>query len=108
MAITSIQAGSITTDGSEQTIGSVVTDDAAFTGYLDMTNSTSGETIVIKIKVRISGTSDIVMIKDTFVGAQDEPLYHFPPITSSENFTWTVEKTGGTNRAYTYRLYQVV
>ena len=108
MAITSIQSGSITTDGSEQTIGSAVTDDAAFTGYLDMTNSTSGETIVIKIKVRISGTSDIVMIKDTFVGAQTEPLYHFPPITSSENFTWTVEKTGGTNRAYTYRLYQVV
>lgn len=108
MAISSIQNGTVTTDGSEQTIGSVVTDDAAFTGYLDMTNNAGGDTIVIKIKVRIAGTDDRVMIKDTFVGAQDEPLYHFPPITSSENFTWTIEKTGGTNRAYTYRLYQVV
>ena len=107
MAITSVENGTVTTDGSEQTIGSAQTADAAYTGYLDMTNSTSGETIVIKIKVRIAGSDDRVLIKDTFVGAQDEPLYHFPPITSTENFTWTIEKTGGTNRAYTYRLYKI-
>ena len=47
------------------------------------------------------------MVKDTFTGAQDEPLYHFPPVTSTENITWTIEKTGGTNRAYTYRLYRI-
>lgn len=107
MAVSSIQDGSITTDGSEQTIGSAITDDAAYTGYLDMTNNAGGDTIVIKIKVRIAGTDDRVMIKDTFTGSQDEPLYHFPPITSTENFTWTIEKTGGTNRAYTYRVYKV-
>ena len=52
MAVSSIQDGSITTNGSEQTIGSAVTDDAAYTGYLDMTNNASGDTIVIKIKVK--------------------------------------------------------
>ena len=108
MAITSVENGTVTTDGSEQTIGSAQTTDGAYTGYLDMTNSTSGETIVIKIKVRIAGSDDRVVVKDTFAGAQaDEPLYHFPPVTSTENFTWTIEKTGGTNRAYTYRLYRI-
>lgn len=91
MAVTSVENGTVTTDGSEQTIGSAQTADAAYTGYLDMTNNASGDTIVIKIKVRIAGSDDRVMIKDTFVGAQDEPLYHFPPITSTENFTWTIE-----------------
>jgi len=107
MAITAVENGTVTTDGSEQTVGSVQTTDGAYTGYLDMTNSTSGETIVIKIKVRIAGSDDRVMIRDTFTGTQTEPLYHFPPITSTENFTWTIEKTGGTNRAYTYRLYRI-
>ena len=108
MAITSVENGTVTTDGSEQTIGSAQTADAAYTGYLDMTNNAGGDTIVIKIKVRIAGSDDRVVIKDPFTGAHsDEPLYHFPPITSTENFTWTIEKTGGTNRAYTYRLYKI-
>ena len=49
MAVSSIQNGTVTTDGSEQTIGSAVTDDAAYTGYLDMTNNATGDTIVIKL-----------------------------------------------------------
>ena len=103
MALTSILNGTITTDGSEQTVGSAQTTDASYTCYIDLTNNASGDTIVIRLKVRIN-SSDIVVIKDTFSGAQTEPLYHFPPLPSTENFVVTIEKTGGTNRAYDYRI----
>jgi hypothetical protein len=104
MPVTSILNGTVTTDGTEQTVGSAQTDDNFYTGYIDLSNNAAGDTVVIKIKVRVD-SSDIICIQDTFTGAQAEPLYYFPPLPSTENFVVTIQKTGGTNRAYKYRIF---
>jgi len=104
MPVTSIATGTVTTDGTEQTVGSAQTGDFFFSGYIDLTNNAAGDTVVIKIKVRVD-SSDIICIQDTFTGAQAEPLYYFPPLPSTENFVVTIQKTGGTNRDYKFRIF---
>jgi hypothetical protein len=92
MPVTSIATGTVTTDGTEQTVGSAQTGDFFFSGYIDLSNNAAGDTVVIKIKVRVD-SSDIICIQDTFTGAQ------------AENFVVTIQKTGGTNRDYKFRIF---
>lgn len=104
--------GTVTTDGAEQ---NVYINDAPAGLYaprdflIDFTAHTAGETVVVREYYRIkSGGNYIKVGETTYAGVQDPLLIHVSLKDNRYGVKVTIEKTGGTNRAYdwevTYKL----
>jgi len=100
-----------TTDGTEQT---VVTQEAPagilepMTFFLDMTNHTAGETIVVREYYRISDGGGMLLADvNTYAGvlpnSRELLIVNLEP--NRFGFRITVEKTAGANRDYDYELF---
>lgn len=100
-------SGTITADGTEQTVFTSSVNAAGFVFYyLDLSNMASGDTLVIREKADLDndGTYETIY-ETTYSDAQAEPL-----VFQSGNFLTntdcpvrvTIEQTGGTNRGYDY------
>ena len=110
-AILSESSGQITTDGTEQTL--VVEESPA--GILeprclklDFTNHTVAETVIVRVRYRISSAAGALMILQsatTFAGAVTPPLVNISLEPNRYGFVITIEKTAGTNRAYDWELF---
>lgn len=110
-AILSESSGQITTDGTEQTI--FIEESPA--GILeprwlklDFTNHTITETVIVRVRYRISSAAGALMILQsatTFAGAVTPPLVSISLEPNRYGFVITIEKTVGTNRAYDWELF---
>ena len=104
IAVLTETGGTLTTDGTEQDVyinnaPSGVYDPRAV--FIDFTNHTAGETIVIKIYYRIkSGGNMILFDSDTYVGLVSPELLRVGLEFNRYGVQVTMEKTGGANRAY--------
>ena len=104
-----IDSGTKTTDGTEQTLYTSST--ARVTQLIiNMDNSTSTETIVIREKQKVlSGGSAVLVEKTTLVGADGglpngALVFQTNPMAGAYGVTYTIEKTAGTNRNYDWRV----
>lgn len=99
--------GTLTANGSEQTLLELTREVRAFSGYIDLSNMASGDTIYVKTYVKIkSGGSYIKQGMRTFTNGQDPDLLHildYP--TTPYGFKLTIQQTKGTNRNYDYLLF---
>tara|TARA_R100000963_G_C4536918_1_gene35805 strand:- start:110 stop:433 length:324 start_codon:yes stop_codon:yes gene_type:complete len=100
-------SGTLTTDGSEQTLGT-----STFVGVhvvqIDLSAMQAGDTVVLKAKTKtLTGSAVAIFIEQTFTGVQTEPIIQTEPVTSPFSFTATLQRTGGSDRAYPWSINSV-
>ena len=100
--------GTVTTDGTEQT---VYTNDAPAGLFspksflMDFTAHTAGETVLVREYYRIKSGGNYIEYKETsYAGAQDPDLKIHSLFGNRFGIKVTAEKTGGTNRAYDWEV----
>jgi len=103
-------AGTITTDGTEQTVYTAETPAGIFepkTCKIDFTNQTAAETVVIKVYYRIAvGGGMVLQSNTTFAGAQDPDLINIDLEPNRYGIRITIEHTvGQDNRAYNWEVF---
>ena len=104
--------GTLTTDGTEQNI---YTNDAPAGIYsprevfIDFTNQTAGETLVVREYYRIKSGGDLIKIDETsFVGVQDPLLKCISLKDNRFGIQVTAELTAGVNRDYDWEaIYKI-
>lgn len=112
MLVLTESGSTITTDGTEQ---NVYIADAPGKVYrpvcvkIDCTAHTAGETIVLRTYYRVkSGGNYIVQTLTTHAGAISPALLNITLEPNRYGVKLTIEKTGGTNRAYDYAVFYEV
>ena len=104
--------GTVTTDGTEQT---VYTNNAPVGVYspqlvnIDFTNHTAAETVIIREYYRIKSGGNLRLLDEvTFAGVQDPVLITISLKENRFGILISIEKTGGNNRAYdTEAVYKI-
>ena len=98
--------GTLTTTASEQNLFDV-TADAHYATYIFTHNMASGDTVVIKIYVKDqNGATMRLYHTATLTGAQTDPAY-FIPFLPTKQYKVSIQRTGGTDRAYTWQRVEV-
>ena len=102
----SFSNGSITTTASEQNIVDVTADEH-FSLWIFAHNMQAGDTVVIKTKVLDANTSTMRQYDQTTLsGVQSSPAY-FIPWLPCKQYRVTIQRTAGTDRAFTWLRSQV-
>lgn len=100
-------SGTLTTDGTEQTLNTSV-----FVGVhvvqVDLSAMQAGDTVVLRAKTKVlTAGATTIFIEQTFTGVQTEPIVQTEPVTSPFSFTATLQRTGGSDRAYPWSINTV-
>ena len=99
--------GTFTADGTEQTLVEITRGVHGFSGYLDLSNLVSGDSVYVRAYVKIkSGGSYLKQGQRELTGSQSVPLLHildYP--TTPYGFKITIEQAEGTNRTYDYMFF---
>ena len=101
---TLITDGSVTTDGTEQTLATD-TSNKVFVLVIDTVNMANNDTIEIKLKtiVRSAGTERIAYYV-MYANVQGEPIKYSIPVPANISFKATIKRLTGTDRAYPWAL----
>lgn len=105
MALTVTNSGTLTADGSEQTLGAERVDGKTYVLQVDLSNMTSADVIEIRVKGKVTSGGATRMFHKavtTGVQAQAYPGLQTPPIVAPHSVTFTLKQTAGTNRAFPY------
>lgn len=97
--------GTITTDATEQNLFDI-TGNAHYFTYIFLHNMQSGDTITLKVYIKDINGNAMRLIKSTSVSnAQTESgFFSFLPATQ---YKVTIQRTAGTDRAYTWERIEV-
>jgi len=99
--------GSLTSSSSEQTIFDV-SGDEHYSAWIFTHNMTSSESVRIKVYVFDSNTSTLRIYEDvTLSGVQSKPAYFIPWLPQRE-YKVTLQRTAGSDKAYTWLRAEVV
>lgn len=107
---TSVQHGSLTADGTEQTIESPsITGAGSYVLAVDMVNLAAGDTVELRVKTKVISTSTLQLVYyATYSNAQTSlNTYSIPvPIdgTVSTQISFTLKQTAGTNRVFPWNV----
>ena len=107
-----IDSGTKTTDGTEQTLYAGVTNRVTQL-LVNMDESTSGETIVIREKIKVLTGDSVALVKSTTLTGADGGLpgsaviFQTDPLPCTFGVTYTIQKTGGTNRDYKWAVTEL-
>lgn len=98
--------GTITTNATEQNLFDT-TADAIFASWIFTHNMASGDTVVIRIYVKDQNAL-VMRLYDsaTLSNAQSLPAFYIPPLGTKE-YKVTIQRTAGTDRAYTWQRIEV-
>ena len=108
MALVVRDSDTTTTDGTEQTLGVAQTFAGVYVNQIDLSAMQAGDTVVLKAKTKTLTTTTVaVFIEQTFSGVQTEPIAQTEPVTSPFSFTATLQRTGGSDRAYPWSINSV-
>jgi len=103
-----IAEGTITTDGTEQVVFEIV-ELINLEGYIDLSNMTEGDTIILKRYVKIKeGGSYKLHAKETYSGVQEEPLIRFPEIAGRYGIKITIQQIAGTYKSFDYQFFKII
>lgn len=98
--------GTLTANGTEQTIGSEKTDGKIYIAQIDLSNMAFGDYVEFRVKVKaISGGSAITMYKSVYSNAQPFPALQTPAIPAPYSVTFTLKQTlGSSYKQFPYSL----
>lgn len=104
--------GTVTTDGTEQNVYINNAPASLFRPIsvkIDFTNHTAGETVVLKTYYRITNGGDMIEQDEvTYAGLVSPELINIDLEPNRFGVQVTIEKTGGTNRAYLWEAFYEV
>jgi len=108
LAPTSPIEGTLTADGSEQTVVEATgTLEFKLDGYIDLSNMASGDTVVIREYIKIAPDGAYVKYaEETYSDAQSLPLLHIVTKPARYGLKITLRQTAGTNRDYPYQFFK--
>lgn len=79
-----------------------------FTGYIDLTNMASGDTVEVRVFVIAKTAGSYIRYwLGTYSGAQSNPLLYIPSLPSDIGWKLTLKQTAGTGRTYDWRIYEI-
>jgi len=94
--------GSLTTDGTEQTLFEYI-GLAMLGGYIDLSNMTDGDTVIIKTYAKIREDGEYRRYaEETFTGKQASPALYFPPRLTAYAYKVVIQQTAGTFKTFDY------
>ena len=97
-----IAEGTLTADGTEQTVVEY-TGLAVVSGYIDLQNMASGDTVVIRAYVKFGpGKTYKKYAEETYSGPQDLPALYVLPRLTVYGFKVTLQQTAGTYKNFDY------
>jgi len=98
--------GSLTADGTEQTLFET-SEVGEFAGYVDKTNMASGDTIAVRVYVKIKSTGNYIKWEEyTYIGAQTKPALRLISIQSCYGYKATLQQSAGTYRIFDYVFFK--
>jgi hypothetical protein len=79
-----------------------------FTGYVDLTNMASGDTVELRVYV-IAKTAGayILYYVQTYTDVQTNKLVYVAPLPSDIGWKLTLKQTAGTGRTYDWRVFEM-
>ena len=103
-ALSSAASGSITADGTEQTLTTQTTA-ASYQLLFDAGNMDAADRIILRIytKYASGGTSNLAF-EAVYYGEQNRPIIQSIPVPVDTEIKITLEQDNGTNRTYYYDL----
>lgn len=115
VTVTEEAGGTILTDGTEQTVGAVITAQGIFFLRLDLNPLAGGTTPDIieireKLSVRASGTvREIEGSAYVYQGGLSPQIIETPQrvVFANQNLTYTIKRVQGTDRTYTYAVTEI-
>ena len=117
MALAVVASGTITTDGTEQTLATsttgktyvlVVSLGAASTSGGASDDHTLGDTIELRLYTKVlSGSAEYIAYEATFGHSQAEKIKYSVPVPANISIKATIKKAGGSNRKYDWSLLSI-
>jgi len=105
MALTVTNSGTLTSSGSEQTLGASRTDGKTYVLQVDLNNMAAGDAVEIRVKAKVlTGSTERTLYRANYAGAQPYAVVQTPPIAAPYSVTFTLKTLVGTNRDYDYAL----
>ena len=105
---TIVASGTLTADGSEDTIGSALNTAGTYIVVVDTTNMAAGDATLLKAKRKVlpSDGGAAIVYEASFQNAQADSVKISIPIPLPTNcaITFTLMQTAGTNRSYDYSI----
>lgn len=104
MAVTENTGGSVTTDGTEQTLATVTTANT-YVLVIDANAMANGDVIELRLKTkaRSGGTSRLAYFA-TYANVQGQPNKYSVPVPVNVEIIATIKRVAGTDRAYPWAL----
>jgi hypothetical protein len=97
-----VAQGTVTADGTEQTIIEY-TGKASLSGYIDLSNMQSGDTVTVRVYVKIRRDGDYKLYQaETFSNKQDEPALYILPKATGYAYKVTIQQTSGVYKSFDY------
>lgn len=107
MAVTQVDSGTVTADGTEQTVDTQ-TAGGVYVWAVDLSNLAAGDSVTLRVKDKIlAAGSAVLAFEQTFTGAQDIDWVCSEPVATAHEITFTLEQTAGTNRDFPWSVRAV-
>ena len=103
-----LASGTLIADGTEQTLIEY-SGVARISGYIDLQNMESGDTIIIRYYVKFSENGEYKKYyEDSYSGAQSYPALYFAPRESYVAIKITLQQTSGAFKSFQYNFLREV
>ncbi len=103
MKLEPLAEGTLTADGSEQTVVESTTGVGILSGFISLKNLDTADTIIIRAYAWINGHYGLYG-QDSYTGIQPEPALRFTGIRFKDKFKVTLEQSQGTYRDFDYEF----
>jgi hypothetical protein len=98
-----VKQGSITTDGTEQTIVEYVGNISQISGYIDLSNMQDGDTVTIRTYVKIKPDGEYRLYdSEDYAGKQESPALYILPKLTGVAYKVTIQQTSGSYKSFDY------
>jgi len=103
LLVSVLSKGVVTADGSEQTLIEYTGRIAAISGYIDLSSMVDGDTVVVRLYVRLVEEGDYVLYHvETFMNKQFEPALYVMPRATGFGYKVTLQQTSGDYKSFSY------
>jgi len=98
-----IAKGTITADGTEQTLLEYTEQASVISGYVDLSEMTLGDTVIIRQYMKTEKDGEYKKYaEETYIGKQDIPLVYITPKVIDVAVKITLQQTAGTFKTFTF------
>ena len=108
MALTVVTTGTLTADGTVQTIGAAQTAAGVYVLQVDLVNMAAADLVTLRTIVKVlTGSTAHVLYRAVFSNMQPYPVVQTPPIAVPYEVTFTLQQTGAGYRNFDWAILKL-